>query len=194
MPEELPLPTKRSAGGRSGNSRNRRGGPRKTIPTYYDAAVSVEGEEGMGMCLSQPNGLLTHVTSTQGPARASDRPKRPAAELVLRQNARLHPLTRREMALRIARASEIIPGQEWRQAVLPRVLVHIAIPMPMQSPNSLFLRHGTCQTIWPTSNTCSQRTYRVRSRSAVWPLALAAESHWRGRWRGGSRSSGRANA
>lgn len=140
------------------------------------------------------NGLPTHVTLTQGPDRASDRPKRAAAKLVLRQNARLHPLTRREVGLRTVRTSEITLGQEGRQAVLPRTLVHIAIPMRMQFPNNLSLRHGTCQTIWPTLNTCSQRTYRAPSKSAVWLLVLVAESLWRGQWRGGSRSSGRANA
>jgi hypothetical protein len=66
------------------------------------------------VCIRANPGLLTHVTLTQGPARASDRPKRPAASLVLRQNARLCPLTRQvaSASLRIARASEIIPGQE----------------------------------------------------------------------------------
>lgn len=47
MPEELPPPTKRSTGAKSGNSRNRRGGPRKAVPTHHDAVASVEGDEGM---------------------------------------------------------------------------------------------------------------------------------------------------
>ncbi|KAF8556366.1 hypothetical protein OG21DRAFT_1506641 [Imleria badia] len=47
-PEELPPPTKRSTGGKSANSRNRRGGPRKAIAAHHEAVASVEGDEGTG--------------------------------------------------------------------------------------------------------------------------------------------------
>ncbi|KAG8213972.1 hypothetical protein J3R82DRAFT_10721 [Butyriboletus roseoflavus] len=68
VPEELPPPTKRSAGGKSGNSRNRRGGARRAVPTYYDAVVSVEGEEGTG-----PSKRSTQTTR----GKAGPTPKRP---------------------------------------------------------------------------------------------------------------------
>ncbi|KAH0827902.1 Golgi CORVET complex core vacuolar protein 8-domain-containing protein [Lanmaoa asiatica] len=68
VPEELPPPTKRSAGGKSGNSRNRRGGPRKAVPTHHDAVVSVEGDEGTG-----PSKRSTQTTR----GKAGPTPKRP---------------------------------------------------------------------------------------------------------------------
>ncbi|KAF8134646.1 hypothetical protein EV363DRAFT_903069 [Boletus edulis] len=171
VPEELPPPPKRSTGPKSGNTRHRRGGPRRAIPAHHDVVVSVEGDEGTG-----PSKRSTQTTRGKaGPA-----PKRPPMSSHTPANATQDSSSKRNhsgtgaaqsnstensRAYRNSHAYAISQQPLFTSWNLPDYLAHLEHMLPTDTPRPLEVRS---LAIGPGGRESMERTME-RGVKVKWP-------------------------